>query len=173
MPNQAFINSVVLAFLSAALTWFATRYWTNKAALVREAEKLAVEHKKLEDTVAELTNQLGLVKQAVVPISTAFQAILIKELTHFHTPEMDELMTKVGPPSKLTPEEEERLAVLLLQREKEVDPQISREEKDAAHMLPMVMRRVKFENERLSEAPTQLKVVTVVPALEENIEDKE
>jgi len=164
--NQVLINSIVLTCLSAALTWFATRYWVNKAALVREADKLAAAHQKLEDTVTELTNQLGLVKQAVVPISTAFQAILVQKLTHFHTPEMDALMVKLGPPSTLTFEEEERLAVMLREREKEVDPQISPEEKDAAHMLPMVMRMVKYEQEKLAEAPVQLKLVTVVPAKE-------
>jgi hypothetical protein len=78
-----------------------------------------------------------------VPISVAFRAALIKKLTHNHTPEMDELMTRID---LLSPVEEERLTKLLRERVVEYDdPEIDDAERDAAIMLPMMSKRVKSE----------------------------
>ena len=97
-----------------------------------------------------------------VPISTAFQAILIKELTHFHTPEMDALMAKIGPPNTLTVVEQERLAVLLNERMKDMGPLISDSERDAARILPAIMKRAKIEQNVITGAEeTKVSLVSV------------
>ena len=108
------------------------------------AKMLAEANVKLVDRVGALEIKLSGLNQAVVPISAAFQAILIKELTHFHTPEMDGLMTKLTP-FTLTDDESERLAELLVERQRNMNDQISDSERDAAQMLPMVIKRVQAD----------------------------
>lgn len=94
----------------------------------------------------ELERQIAVLGQQVLPISTAFQAILIKQLTHYHTPELDELLRKVGPPFTLNAAEERQLAKLLEERTRDVDGLIDSSERDAAKMLPMIMARVRAEH---------------------------
>ena len=98
--------------------------------------------------VIELERRGALLNQQTIPISAAFQAILVQDLTHFHTPEMDELMVKLGPPFILTEKEAERLITLLSERECDLGPEVSQSERDAARMLPLVIRRVAMERER-------------------------
>lgn len=148
MP-QAMINSIAILVFGTALTVVTTWFWKSRDAAVRKAERIAEEHAKTVVRITELEQKLALVNQAVIPISTAFQAILIKELTHYHTPEMDALLVKVGPPITLTPEEEARLAVLLEERTRDMGPQISESERDAATILPAVMKRAREESESL------------------------
>src|SRR5678815_4707353 len=95
-----------------------------------------------------------------MPISTAFQAILIKELTHFHTPVMDALMSKIGPPFTLTAAEETELIAALEQRTQDMAAEISDSERDAAKILPLVMKRAKLEALALQPEDTRLKLVT-------------
>ena len=133
MPEM---NAIWLAVLSAALTFVGVAFWKvyegKKALLVR---------------VTELEKQTSIVKEAVVPITAAFQAILIKKLTHFHTPVMDKLMEKLGPPVTLTEMEEIQLIEELQKREIDLNGMIDEAERDAARMLPLVMRMVKAESE--------------------------
>lgn len=110
--------------------------------------------------VQELEMQHALVKASVVPITTAFQALLIKNLTHFHTPVMDALMVKVGPPNTLTTEESEQLARLLEEREADMDGEIPESERIAARILPGVMTLAKMEQEAI-DAESVLAVVAV------------
>lgn len=98
--------------------------------------------------VQELERNSALLSQQTIPISAAFQAILIQDLTHFHTPEMDELMVKLGPPFILTEKETNRLIELLAERERDLGPEVSQSERDAARMLPLVIRRVAADLER-------------------------
>lgn len=137
-------------------------------ALVRDAEmKAATIHEKSERTqerLEELERQLGLFGQTILPISAAFQAILVKQLTHLHTPVLDALLKKLGPPYDLTDAEFVELETLLAERVIVMDDQIDESERDAATMLPLVMRRVKAEFELLQTAPISLQMVTVAPA---------
>lgn len=163
MPSQAFINSAALILLTAVMTFMATAYWQRRGRIDRETErkaaKLAEENKQLMDRVLDMEKQLGMLNQAVLPISTAFQAILIKELTHFHTPEMDALMVKIGPPNTLSDDEMTRLEVLLEERTRDMATEIPESERDAAHMLPYVMKRAKMD----LEAEKKLQLVSVPP----------
>lgn len=168
--NQVLI-SVGLILLSSAVSflvaWFMWKSARRDAANIKEADRISIQHDKLDARVLELEKQLSAVGQAVLPISTAFQAILIKELTHFHTPEMDSLMTKIGPPSRLTLTEEHNLALLLAQRAEDMAAQIPDSERDAALMLPLVIKRAKAEWEAVGNAPMKLKIVTIAASHED------
>lgn len=139
---ETWFNTLAITVIGAGLSFFAGWFLYYLAGKRRAAAVLAAANSKLSDRVFELERQLSLVNQAVVPISAAFQAILIKELTHYHTPEMDELMLKLGPPIVLTIKESKRLTILLEERTQDMNSIISDSERDAAHMLPMVMKRV-------------------------------
>jgi hypothetical protein len=176
--------SILLMFVGSALTWVAARYWFNRNVAQKMAEKLedtrvdlakqiekdreaaavqlAKDHAQLVTDFRAMEAKLAVLSAAVVPISTAFQAILIKELTHFHTPRMDELLAKVGP-GTLTADEERELAVALLQREADMGELITASERDAAHILPLVITRAKAEAELMKGKPVLFKLVTVPP----------
>ena len=139
---ETWFNTLAITVIGAGLSFFAGWFLYYLDGKRHAAAILAAATSKLTDRVFELERQLSLVNQAVVPISAAFQAILIKELTHYHTPEMDELMLKLGPPIVLTIEESKRLTILLEERTQDMNSIISDSERDAAHMLPMVMKRV-------------------------------
>ena len=175
MNSQAFYNSIAILIIGSIMAAFWTWFWrfrtttvarleAEKAAVTAKATKLAEEHKLLVEAVAELKSQLGLVSQVVTPINQAMQALLIRELTHFHTPELDMLMAKLPPDGVLTAKEEERIAVLLKEREQELNGRIPESEREAAHILPYVIKRVKAEKENIDDAATaapQLKIVAV------------
>jgi hypothetical protein len=159
--GNPFANSLVLAvfgaILSALVTWlFASRAAAKQAVkdTADKAEKaaaiIAEGHAKLEARVAELTERLSLVSAQVVPFSTAFQQILVAQLTHAHTPELDALLAKLGPPITLTEEEEPELYRLLSAREKEVE--FDEEERESAIMLPYVIKRARREQAQIALA---------------------
>ena len=173
--SQSLFNSVGLLVVASIIAAFWTWFWrfrsTTIARLERarydemlKADKLAVEHRELVSKVNELQQQLGLVNQVVTPINQAMQALLIRELTHYHTPELDALMAKLPPEGHLTIKEQERLAVLLAERENELNGSIPESEREAAHILPFVIKRVLAEAENIADAATaapQLKIVAV------------
>jgi len=161
--SNPFINSIILAVVAAALsalsTWVFVLRANAKATArqvkedaAKEAEKIAIGHQKLTDEVNVLKEKLTLVTAQVVPFNTAFQQILIAQLTHAHTPELDALMAKIGPPITLTVEEEKHLYKLLIERQKDLGPEISQEEREAALILPYVMRRARAEQEQIDLA---------------------
>jgi hypothetical protein len=139
------INSIVLMFMTAIGTFLVQRHFHVKNRRLREEAIRTETAEKIQGRVTELEKQLALVGQQIQPISTAFQAMLVKELTHFHTPEMDALMVKLGPPYELTPEEELKLIAGLKERAESLEGVIPESEREAATMLPMVMRRVRNE----------------------------
>lgn len=138
-------SSVLLLVIGAGLAFLSTIYWTGRAESAARHKTYLDDNVSRDRRLVDLEKQLALVGAAVVPIATAFQAILIKELTHFHTPEMDLLLTKIGPPASLTEIEFARLIELLAQREIDLGDMISPSERDAARMLPMIMRRAIME----------------------------
>jgi hypothetical protein len=134
-------GAVVGILLSAALSFLAAWYWFNRRASEADAVRIVADNVLRDARIVELEKQLALVSAAVVPISTAFQTILIKELTHYHTPELDALLLKIGPPATLSLVEVRRMEQLLIEREKQLDGTVSESERDAARMLPLVMKR--------------------------------
>ena len=155
------VINAALIVLSAACGFLAKFYFSTRVETRNKAAAILQGNDAMKARLADLEGKLALVNAAVIPISTAFQAILIKELTHFHTPEMDALLVKVGPPNTLTGDEETRLAVLLAERTKDMGPKISDSERDAASILPAVMRRARKEQEML-QTGAKAHVVTIV-----------
>jgi hypothetical protein len=156
------INSIVLLVIGTGLTFLSTLFWTQRNAAVERAKGLAIEHEKLVARMGEVEAKLGLVTQQVIPFNALMQSILIKELTHYHTPELDALMLKIGPPSTLTDAEQARMTELLEERTRDMGPEISARERGAAAILPEVILRAKAELEQLKDAEAmKLKLVTV------------
>jgi len=97
----------------------------------------------LTSLVAEL--QAHMVSRVdAVTLNVALQRKLVQELTHFHTPTTDKLLAKLEP-FTLTNEEEVELLAAMKDREVDMDKEITDSERDAAHMLPYVIKRVKEE----------------------------
>ena len=134
-------------------------FWYRLNAARTARDKLQSEYAALMLRVDMLDKQLALVGHDVVPISAALQAMLIKELTHFHTPRMDHLMSKLGPPSELNDVEEAELLMLLQEREADMGDLISDSERDAAHILPVIIKRAKAEALALAQAQPTLQTV--------------
>lgn len=160
--TKILLNQIGMIIFGALMSFVAAVYWWKRNTAVRLAAAIAEDHQLVLGRLQDLETKLALVNQAVVPISTAFQAILIKELTHFHTPEMDALMVKIGPPNTLTEEDAARLAVLLKERTEDMGDEITASERGAASILPEVMKRAIIEQTVLqNEELLRLKVVTV------------
>jgi hypothetical protein len=119
-----------------------------------------------EVRIKRLENQYDVLRPGVLPISTAFQTVLRQDLTHFHTPEMDALMVKLGPPYVLTEAEAARLVEMLAERARDVSDLISDHERDAATMLPMVIRRVRAEAEAAGSEPLVRIIIVADPPQE-------
>jgi hypothetical protein len=197
MDNSVYVGLVSGVIISLIIAVVVIQYWVREvtrvatqaeaaAAVSQKADQLAEQaidkaaviaagHRDLLNRVdeiekyariTELERRLSLIGDAI-PLATAFQASLIKELTHYHTPRMDELMTKIGPPSTLTGVEEAELWVLLAQRTHDMGQEISDSERDAAVILPFVMRRAKLELETIATLPVRFKLVSVSIAADE------
>jgi hypothetical protein len=162
-PVSPWVINTAMAIMSACLGFLGNRYFVRRKEIKADAQAVAEDKKATLSRITELESKLALVNAAVVPISTAFQAILIKELTHFHTPEMDALMVKIGPPNTLNPTDEKRLEVMLKDRMDDMGPEISDRERGAAMILPEVMKRARAEQDALAtiEAP-HVKLVAVL-----------
>ena len=163
-PDATESMTLLNAVFGAALVFVSTLYWTASKASKARGLAMAEASAALLLRVNSLESQLALVNQAVVPISTAFQAILIKELTHYHTPELDALLAKVGPPSALTPPEIDEMGRLLQARTHDMGPLISQQERGAASILPVVMTRATAEY-TLVQAAEELKRTMVTVAV--------
>jgi hypothetical protein len=153
--THSLLNSVGLAVLGALLACAGTLWLTHRAAKAKEQARI---HERLTD----LETKLALVNQQVIPINAAFQAVLVHQLTHYHTPELDALLQKIGPPNTMTEVEKNRFGILLKERTTDIGSEITPSERDAATMLPMVMKRAIIEAETLTGAEDmKLKLVTV------------
>lgn len=138
-------TALIVMLATSLLSFSGAWYWFVKAQDERTAAAVHVADQALLVRVAELEKQLASVQESVVPISAAMQALLVKQLTHFHTPVMDALLVKLGPPNTLTEAEEKELIIALEQRTRDMGPLIDDSERDAAMMLPMIIRRVRLE----------------------------
>jgi hypothetical protein len=185
LATRAFLNSAAIVILGSILVFLSAWFWWNKNAAVKakdeaikEADRIRVEQEKLMERVMELEKQQNVLGIQVMPLNAAFQALLIKQLTHYHTPVMDKLMEKLGPPNTLTPEEEVELTEALKQRTQEVNGRIDESERDAAEILPLIIKRAKKEAEIPIER-MKIIMVTVERSQEEfeglkrRVEDKE
>lgn len=168
--SWSFINSVALILITAAVGWYLRWLGTQRDERVKRADKLAEEAEKKADALAEantallkrvddLEKNMTVVNQVAQPLNQMYLAMLVKQLTHLHTPTLDALMAKIGPPSMLTLQEEHEMAALLKERAEALDDQIDESERDAAIMLPMVLKRANRELQEMTINPVELTVV--------------
>lgn len=147
--DSSTITSVAISVLGVALAFLGTLYWTKRN-----------EQKVLLLKIASMEQQVALVSSQVVPISAAFQAMIIKDLTHDHTPELDLLMTKVGPPSTLTEDEQHRMLELLTHRMDDLNIMMPESEREKAKILPFVMKMAQEEARAIAH-PNVIRFVAV------------
>jgi hypothetical protein len=147
------------------LTFLFAWYWFVKNARVKAAAELATEAKALTGRIIELEKQMHLIEKTIVPGWIALQAKIVEELTHLHTPVTDALLVKIGPPNTLTDEETGQLVHALEERSRSAD--VPEAERDAAVMLPLVMKRAKQEQEEVAagRTPQFLHIASVFDAL--------
>ena len=158
--KQTLANLGLMA-IGGVSSFLAAKYWFWKSFETHEQSQRDLDLYKLTSKVYELEKQLALVGAQVLPISAAYQAVLVKELTHFHTPEMDALLDKLLQFHVITDEEMNRLKVLLIERENSINGEITEEERDAARILPIVAKRAKLAMSIVNDL--KLQVLTVVP----------
>lgn len=148
----ALITLVFGAILSALGVWF----WRRKDSKL-----------KLEDRISQLEKQLGIVGAQIAPLNTVFQSMLIKQLTHAHTPYQDALLKKLGgegiPPTITEAEEGELIEVL---KKIANDPTVPEAEREAAKILPVQMKRVKRDAKVLASGEAKLVDIQVVGRVE-------
>lgn len=171
MSVENFVIPALLILLGA-LTTLSTNLWLHRRQDRKDAEKAAVAaaaevekvraeaRAELQRRMGELESKMMMLKESVQPISMAFQQILIKELTHFHEVRTDELLELIGPPYMLTDDQEKELTAALDKRVIEAGDLLTQAERDAAIMLPMLIRRVKAEL-AMGIPTAELKVVGV------------
>lgn len=162
---ETFLYDLLKIVLTSVVTFFFANYWFNRNASAKVAIDAAqgakTSHDNLVLEVIELSKDMALMKQSVAPISTAFQSVLAKEMTHMHTLIMDALLVKIGPPYTLTPEEEVQLATLLKQRMVDMGDEITEQEREAAEIFPIIIKRAKAEAQALREGkPIDVVAVT-------------
>ena len=160
--DQAILNSAGLILLTAVLTFVMAAFWNQRSKKDAEARAkataLAEAEAHMRGRISDLEKQLIALTSVVTPLSAAMQAVFIKELTHFHTPELDDLLTKVQD-GTLEDAEESRLLTLLEERSRDLDGRIPDSERDVATMFPMMMKRVKAER-RLAAVDIQVVSMT-------------
>lgn len=165
MTTQILITIGSILFAAAISYYFALRKGRKDAESKAEDNVL--------ERIGELERQLGIVGAQVAPFNVAFQSMLVKQLTHFHTPENDRLLAKLGGvnvPPTITDEEEAELHVAL--QAIVDDPTIPADERDAAEMLPIQIRRVKREAEELAKGEAKLVDIQVVGRLDTGEQEK-
>jgi len=149
--GSPFVNSIVLLIVGAGLAFMAAWFWNSRSAAVARAKEIETANDALLARTAALEEQLRRINDVVSPIYSVMQTLLVKELTHDHAPEMDELMRllELEPPD-LTPQADARLHRLLAQRA--VDETAPEHERDSAILMPIILKRARIEAAEKSEA---------------------
>ena len=162
--TQSGLNSIGVAAVSTVMAFTTAWFWNSRNAAVKKAEDIAKAHELVLNRLTELETKEKLSNQMMTPIVTAFQSILIKQLTHIDKPEMDELMAKLGPPNTLTAAEHDRLIEMLEHRSTDMTAVITPAERAAAKMLPLVIPMAAEEQANFAEAMEgkDMKLVTII-----------
>jgi hypothetical protein len=154
-----YVGEGVFAVVTAITSFFGALFWARRKHIAAIVDEKAAASAARDARLVDLERQVGLLTQTVQPLSAAFQAILVKQLSHFHTPHIDLLLSKLGPPVLLTAAEEIELAKELQQRALDLVAEISAGEREAAMMLPYVIQRVR--REAVQKVPLDVVLVAV------------
>jgi H+/gluconate symporter-like permease len=144
--DLAELKSVLIAVLTAALLFLGAAYWRKSGQQDKADEAEELRKRSVSDRLQELEANMRMLGIAVQPITAAMAAVLVKSLTHFHTPETDALLAKVGPPNVLTAIEEAHLVELLANRTRDMGSEFSDSERNAAKLLPLIIERTRIED---------------------------
>src|ERR1700721_995874 len=88
-PVPPWIVDTSLAIFAVLSTFLTTLYFNLRAASATRVKAVNDENDTIRNRLIDLETKMALLNAAVVPISTAFQAILIKEQKFFHPPEWE------------------------------------------------------------------------------------
>jgi hypothetical protein len=156
--------SAFLALLpSAALAFVAAWFWFDRNAKARALEVARLATIERDARISQLEQDHAVLEAAVTPFEEAYKQMLIKQLTHFHTPVLDDLLAREA---DLTEEELEQMAELLKERAHAVDGRISPSERDAALILTAVIRRARAEAAAIADPNIPKPVMKVVAVVE-------
>jgi hypothetical protein len=122
-------------------TWF----WRARDHEKTRIATAAAERAAMQAELTEMKSRLAVMGASMTTVSALFQKIIITELTHLSTPELDALLVKLGPPNILTAADETRMMALLKERADDPNPSISGTERDDCRMLPAIIKRVRAE----------------------------
>ena len=163
--TESALNTLAVSCVGIFLTFLASLFFFQKQQAIKAAETLAVAHKELLERVGVLEKKEAVAAAQFVPIASAFQATLIKLLTHAHTGELDALLVKVADHT-LTPEEEPRMLALLDERTRDMDERITEEDREIAGIFPTVAKLARKEQLLLLAArDTVLQPSSYVPVI--------
>jgi hypothetical protein len=162
-----FTSIVLTAIVGLLIAWF----WRSRDAKQKLQKGKDEEREQLKGRVLELEGKLEIVNTQAVGVNALVQSLLVKALTHFHTPVMDALMVKLGDaetgrPPTITDSELDELSMALKQRMFDMGPEISDDERDAAEALPAIIRRARREAQSVAGG-LQFKKLQMVGILHE------
>lgn len=148
-------NTLVLAFIT-------TIFSATVAYLFVSLRKRQEANDQRDKEIAGIKWELQELRVTAKPITDAMTQMLVDKLTHFHTPELDDLMARRD---HLTPTEVKRMEQLLEEREVDMHGEIDDAERLAAKMLPLAIQLGKLE---AIKAPPQLEAVMVLLPVSES-----
>lgn len=132
--------------VGASLTTGLIMFTVNRVASTRDRKRTADETKmaELEKTIADLKTRVALYDKVIEPLWTAAQRKLIEELTHFHTPELDELIAK-DVADALPDRDRPLMFKLMEERAATLDGSITPQEREAAAIYPIISNKAREE----------------------------
>lgn len=154
MDVKQILVTVGIMLFGSLLTFIATSYWSRKglaaAAAAKAIEIEATAKAEQQSRIADLEKRLAATEQVVSPISQIMMDALRKQLTHADTPILDAHLESLTKPEGLSTTDKAELLQLLEERSK--DMRYSESERDAAHMMPAMMRRVESSKRAMDPA---------------------
>jgi hypothetical protein len=138
-----FLMSAALVALAAALTFIGAWVLHERTATALVRSRAAEREAALVARIAELERMQAAQQASLMPINAAMQAIWARKLTNAHTPEFDALLAKVVRPEALTEAEEVQFNGYLEAVVADTSGAHTPSERDAAHMLPGLIRAVR------------------------------
>ena len=149
--SETTLNTIVGASLAALFALIVGWLLSARVAAEKKADALKAENALVLGRLTELETKERLHGEAMKPIVSAFHGLLVKQLTHAEKPEMDMLLSRLGPPNILKPKEYERLMTMLEERAADMSPEIDSFERDAATILPAVIKMTAREQANIEE----------------------
>jgi hypothetical protein len=133
------INSVALLLLGPVIAFLGTWFWRYRTRVDDAAAARG-------EQIATLQKQVTVLETQVKPLWDSTQSRLAKDLTH-PSPQFKEADALLGKlqAHEIEESERQRLLVLLAERARSTDPEVSPAEKESARIMPIVMKKALSE----------------------------